>query len=91
MLHYTKRFLLKNPFFMFLGNFISVVLHLKIHPAVHLIKYFESSDVIVVKKKSLKFTSFRYSYVLARVKKNIMVADKNSNIITLATKIIMLL
>ena len=29
-------FLLKNQFFMFLANFISVVSHLKIHPAVHL-------------------------------------------------------
>ena len=35
---------------MFLAKFIFVVSHLKIHPAV---KYFESSDVIVVKKKSL--------------------------------------
>ena len=29
-------FLLKNPFFMFLANFIVVTLHLKIHSAVHL-------------------------------------------------------
>ena len=31
-----KKFLLKNPFFMFLANFIFVVSQLKIHPAVHL-------------------------------------------------------
>ena len=37
---------------MSLANFIFVVSHLKIHPAVDLI-YFESSVVIVVKKKSL--------------------------------------
>ena len=29
-------FLLKNPFLMFFANFIFVVSHLKIHPAVHL-------------------------------------------------------
>ena len=29
-------FLLKNPFFMFLANFIFAALHLKIQPAVHL-------------------------------------------------------
>ena len=36
-----------------LANFIFVVSHLKIHPAVHLFKHFESSDVIVVKRESL--------------------------------------
>ena len=36
MLHYTKRFLLKKPFFMFLANLNFVVSHSKIHPAVHL-------------------------------------------------------
>ena len=44
------------------------------------IKYFESSDVIVVKKYNLlkaywKFTSFCYSYVLIGVKKDEMVAE----------------
>ena len=35
-------------------------------------KYFENSDVIVAKKKSLlKFNSFCYSYILIRVKKKI--------------------
>ena len=39
---------------MFLANFIFVVSHLKIHPAVHLnTNYLESSGVIVVKKKNL--------------------------------------
>ena len=36
MLRYTKEFLLKNPFFMFFGNFIFVVSNLKTHPAVHI-------------------------------------------------------
>ena len=36
ILHYTKKFLLKNSFSMFLNNFIFVVSHLKIHPVVHL-------------------------------------------------------
>ena len=36
ILHYTKKFLLKNPFFMFLANLIFIVLYLKIHPAIHL-------------------------------------------------------
>ena len=36
ILHYTKRFLLKNHFSMFLANFIFAVSHLKIRPAVHL-------------------------------------------------------
>ena len=31
-----KKVLLKNPFFMFLDNFIFVVSYSKIHPAVHL-------------------------------------------------------
>ena len=45
---------------MFLANLIYVVSHLRIYPAVHLLKdiylkfkYFESSDAIVIKKKSL--------------------------------------
>ena len=37
---------------MFWANFIFAVSHLKIYPAVQL-KYFRSSDVIAVKKKSL--------------------------------------
>ena len=41
--------LLGNPFFMFSANFIFVVSHLKIYS----FKYFESSDVLVAKKKSL--------------------------------------
>ena len=36
MLHYTKTFLLKNPFVMFLANFIFVASNLKVNPAVHL-------------------------------------------------------
>ena len=43
---------------MFLDNLIYVASHLRIYPAVHLLKdiylkYFESSDAIVIKKKSL--------------------------------------
>ena len=40
---------LKILIFMFLADLIFVVSHLKIHP----FKYFDSSDVIVVKKNSL--------------------------------------
>ena len=36
ILHYTKKVLLKNGFFMLLANLIFVASHLKIHPAVHL-------------------------------------------------------
>ena len=48
-INYTKKFILKSLFLMLLANFIFVVAHLKIHPAVHL----NTSKVIVVKKKSL--------------------------------------
>ena len=51
ILHYIKAFLFKNPFFMFLANFIFAISYLKIHCC--LSKYFESSDVIAVKKISL--------------------------------------
>ena len=66
-------FLLKNAFFMFLTNFIIAVSYLKLHPAVHLNT--SKTDPIVVKSKSLlksclKFTSFRYCYVLTRVNEN---------------------
>ena len=51
-----------------------------LHKCERSIKYFESSDVIVVKKYSLlkaywKFTSFCYSDVLIGVKKDEMVAE----------------
>ena len=36
ILHYIKKVLLKNGFFMLLANLIFVASHLKIHPAVHL-------------------------------------------------------
>ena len=76
---------------MLLVKIIFVALHLKIPRS---FKYFESSDVIVVKKKSY---SPRYSYILTRVKKDNMVScgalgdtngeDKNYNIIALVTMI----
>ena len=83
--------MLKNPIFMFLVTSI-FLFHIQKNTSCSF-KYFQSSDVIVVKKKSLsKFTSFRYSYVQTYIKNNkIMVADKNSNLITLVTKIILLL
>ena len=43
-MRYTKKFLLKNPFFMFLANFIFAVSHLKIHPAIHLRAVFDKSS-----------------------------------------------
>ena len=36
ILDYAETFLLKNPTFMLLANFVFVVSHLKIHPAAHL-------------------------------------------------------
>ena len=36
MRHYIKTFLLKNPIFMLPADFIIVVSHIKIRPAVHL-------------------------------------------------------
>ena len=42
------------------------------------------------RKAYQKFTSFRYSYILTGVKKDKMVADMNSSLITLVTKIILL-
>ena len=47
-----KRFCLKIHFFMFSVNLIFVVLHLKNRPSCSF-RYFESSDVVVVKMKSL--------------------------------------
>ena len=74
---------------MFFANFIFVVSHLKVHPAVHL----KTSKVLTSfkskRKVYQKFTSFRYSDVLTRVKKDKMIdvcingANKNSNIRTL--------
>ena len=77
---------------MFLAKFV-VVWHLKIHPAVHLntTKALSLLKIWVYYSKVYwKLTSFRYSYVLTRVKKGKMVAGKNYDIITLVTEIIML-
>ena len=48
-------FRLQNPIFIFLANFILIVSYLKMHPPIFVVsfKYFESHDVIAVKKKSL--------------------------------------
>ena len=48
-----KIFCLKIHFFMFLANFLFVVSQLKIQPGSCSLKYFESSDIVVVKKKNL--------------------------------------
>ena len=61
-------FLLKNPFLMFLANFIFVALNLKINPVVHL-NTSKPLTSLWPKSKVLKVTSFRYSYVLTCVKK----------------------
>ena len=100
ILHYRKKFLLENPFLMFLANFIFVVSHLKIHSAVHLNTSKALTSLKSKRKVHEKYTSFRYSCALTRVfyiKNRIRVpactnrADKNSNTITLVTIIIMLL
>ena len=95
-----KCFCLKIIFFMFLANLIFVVSLLKIHQA----EYFESSDVIVVKKQVYwKFISFRqsgYSNILTRVKKKIkwlvverqeVQIDQTRILVRLVTVIIVLL
>ena len=74
---------------MFLTNFIFIVSHLKAHPAVHLNTSKAPTSLQSKRKVYEKVISFRYSYVPTHVKK--MIANKNSNIITIATKIIMLL
>ena len=65
VLHYTKTLFLKNPFSMFSAKFISIASHLKIHPAIHL----NTSKTLISLKVYSKFTSFRYSYLLIRVRK----------------------
>ena len=58
ILHYTKKFLFKNPFFfVFLANFIFVVSHLKIKPAVHL----NTSKVLILKLFHLNCNIFTIS------------------------------
>ena len=64
--------MLQNPF-MFLANFIFVS-HLKIHQAFHL-NTLKALTFHFSRKVYQKFTSFRYSYVLTRVKKDKMVAE----------------
>ena len=78
ILHYTNMFLLKNPFFMFLANFIFVVSQLKIHPAVHL----STSKVLTI---------LVFQLVFCRAPLSTNRADRKSNIIKLVTIIIMLL
>ena len=85
---------------MILTNFIFVILHLKIHPAVHL--NLQKLNVIVVKKKSLlkvyQLSLFLCSN-LCKKKDKIAAeragstnrAEKNCNKTTLVTIIIMLL
>ena len=54
---------------MFLANFIFVVSHEKIYPAVHLNTLKVLTSLLSQRKMYQKFTSFRYCYVLNRVKK----------------------
>ena len=63
MLHYTKKFLLKNSFSKFLANFVFAVSHLKIHAAVHL-----NTSKALTLWKVFQFINFRYSYVLTCLK-----------------------
>ena len=56
---------------MFFANFVFVVSHLKIHPAVHLNNSNAKMSLQTKRKVYEKFTSFSYSYVLTRVKQNI--------------------
>ena len=59
---------------MFLANFIFDVSFLKIHPPVHLNT--SKAGTSLWSKSYEKLTSFRYSYVLTRVKKDKMVAER---------------
>ena len=80
-----QKFLDKNAFFVFLVHFYCFPFKTTPNSS---FKYFESSDVIIVKKKVCE--KFHYFYVLTRVKKDKMVgsrapgcanrADKNSDI-----------
>ena len=62
-------FLIKNPFFMFIANFIFVVSHLKTHPVVHLNTLKALTSFNQKEKFMKKFASFCYSDVLTHVKK----------------------
>ena len=74
---------------MFLANFIFVVSHLKIHPAVHLNTSKALTSLQSERKVYQKFTSFCYSYALTRVEIDKMVAKsldveiEHSNIVAL--------
>ena len=52
MLHYLKKVLLKNPFFVLFAIFVFVVSHLKVYPAVHL-NTSKALRSLLSKKKSL--------------------------------------
>ena len=56
-----KKFLIKNPVFLFLANLIFVVSRLKIHPAVRLITLKTLASLQSERKAFLKFTNFCYS------------------------------
>ena len=76
---------------MFLADLNIFMSHLKKHPTVHLSTSKALTSLQSKRKAYQKFTSFRYPCILTFVKKDTMVADKNSNLVTLVTKIIMLL
>ena len=61
---------------MFLANFISIVSHLKIHPAVPLNALKALTSLYSKRKVYSKFASFHY-YVLTCVKKDKMVTENS--------------
>ena len=77
---------------MFLADLNFFMSHLKTHPTVHLSTSKAMRSFQSKRKAYQKFTSFyHYPYLSTCVKKDTMVADKNSNLVTLVTNIIMLL
>ena len=59
ILHYTKKVLLKNPFFMFLSNFFFVVLPSKIHPPrKHWYWWRCTEDVLSTSRRNLQYNFF---------------------------------
>ena len=76
ILHYTKRYLLRNPLFISLTNFIFVVSHLKINPAIHL----NSSKALTSSSQKKQFIvksllAFVFLMFLIKLKKDKMIAE----------------
>ena len=75
ILHYTKTFYLKNPFLYVFSKLYFCCFTFKNTPSCSLeLEYFKSSDLIIVKKKSLLKHSLFYVHLV--LKKDKMVAER---------------